>query len=67
MDDYHGVKLADPYRYLEDPDADETKAFVQAQNELSAPFIASYPYRDKFNARLESLAFGEVGGLGSWR
>ncbi|MGI8417243.1 MAG: hypothetical protein ACR2P2_13780 [Nakamurella sp.] len=42
-DQLHGVTIADPYRYLEDPDADRTVAFVDAQNAASAPYLAALP------------------------
>lgn len=40
IDVLHGVEIADPYRYLEDPDDERTRAFVQAQNEVSRPLLA---------------------------
>ncbi|VDK78593.1 unnamed protein product [Litomosoides sigmodontis] len=47
VDDFHGTKVADPYRWLEDPDLNETKEFIEQLNSVSRPFIASSPYREK--------------------
>ena len=57
VDDYHGTKVADPYRWLEDPDSPETVAFVQAQNKLSAPFLET-PVKQQFKSRYSILTVG---------
>jgi prolyl oligopeptidase len=46
-DDYHGTIVADPYRWLEDPDADDTIAWVNQQNALTRKYVDSYAGRDK--------------------
>ena len=51
----HGVKVDDPYRWLEDDNAEETKAWVKAQNEVTFGYLKSLPKRDAIEARLTEL------------
>lgn len=55
VDDFHGQKIADPYRWMEDPDADETKAFVDAQNEITMPFIKKCPIYQKIHDSVKQM------------
>jgi prolyl oligopeptidase len=54
-DDYHGVKVADPYRWLEDLDSPETRAWVEAENKLTFRFLESIPARTAIKERLTKL------------
>jgi prolyl oligopeptidase len=54
-DTYHGVEVADPYRWLEDPDSDETRAWVDAENALTFGFLETIPERARINARVTEL------------
>lgn len=55
VDDYHGTTVADPYRWLEEPDGDRTRAFVAAQNTQSRAFLEALPERDALHERLREL------------
>src|ERR1043166_600895 len=43
VDDYNGVKVADPYRWLEDDNAPETRTWVEAQNKLTVSYLQQIP------------------------
>ena len=50
-DDYHGVLVSDPYRWLEDPDSDQTKAWVEAQNQITLGYLQQIPVREALQKR----------------
>ena len=43
VDDYHGTKIADPYRWLEDQDGEATAAWVATQNRATEAVLAAMP------------------------
>jgi prolyl oligopeptidase len=54
-DNYHGVTVLDPYRWLEDMDSPDTRAWAKAQDELTSRFLNSSHVRAALRRRLESL------------
>jgi prolyl oligopeptidase len=55
VDDYHGVKVADPYRWLEDLDSEETRKWVDEQNKLTFAYLGEIPARNTIKERLTKL------------
>ena len=55
IDDYFGIKVADPYRWLENDSSDATAAWVAAQNEVSSAYLSKIPFRNALKQRLTSL------------
>lgn len=55
VDDYHGVQVEDPYRWLEDDRSEETANWVKAENEVTFKYLNTIPYRDKLKKRCEEV------------
>jgi prolyl oligopeptidase len=55
VDDYHGTKIRDPYRWLEDTDSEQTRAWVQAQNDVTRAWLAQVTSRQDIRERLTAL------------
>jgi prolyl oligopeptidase len=55
VDDYFGTKVADPYRWLENDTAADTKEWVQEQNKATFGFLDKIPYRSKIKERLTDI------------
>src|SRR5581483_11947405 len=53
--DYHGVKVPDPYRWMEDIDSPATRAWVEAEDKLSRDYLSSLPQRDAIARRLRQI------------
>lgn len=51
----HGIPVADPYRWLEDPHSPETQAWIAAQNQYTEHFLAQIPQRRAISERLTQL------------
>ena len=55
VDEYHGTRVADPYRWLEDLDGADTKAWIAAQNGVTDAYLAATPGREQIQQRLTAL------------
>lgn len=55
VDTYHGIEIPDPYRWLEDPKSDETLGWIEAQNRVTADYLAQLPGRERLRQRLTAL------------
>jgi len=54
-DDYHGTKVADPYRDLENVDAEATRKWIEAENKLTFDYLAAIPERNKIKEKMTAL------------
>lgn len=63
VDDFHGTKILDPFRWLEDVDSQDTKSWVSEQNKLTFDYLESIPARTRFKQQLTKLWNFERYGL----
>ncbi|XP_072402029.1 prolyl endopeptidase isoform X1 [Diabrotica undecimpunctata] len=54
-DTYFGTEVTDPYRWLEDPDSEETQAYVNAQNAITRPYLESCPHKLEIKKKITQL------------
>ena len=55
VDDYHGIKVSDPYRWMEDSKSPELQSWIEAENKITEAYLASIPEREKIKNRLTEL------------
>ena len=55
VDTYFGTKVPDPYRWLEDDNAEDTKAWVKTQNKITNSYLDDIPFRSDIKAKVEEL------------
>ncbi len=65
VDEYHGIKVADPYRWLEELDAPDTREWIAAQNALTQKYLGDAKARPQIHARMTELWNYERFGLPS--
>jgi prolyl oligopeptidase len=55
VDIYFGHKVADPYRWLEDDNSPETKAWVEAENKITFDYLSKIPFREALKEHLAEI------------
>src|SRR5262245_472783 len=55
VDDYHGTKVPDPYRWMEELDSKEVADWVAAENRVTESYLQHLPLREPFKTRLTAL------------
>ena len=55
VDIYHGMEVADPYRWLEDSVSEATQQWIRAQNQVTFAYLESLPWRSPIRQRLTQL------------
>jgi prolyl oligopeptidase len=63
VDDYHGIQVADPYRWLEDLGSEATRSWLEAEAQLTETYLAAIPQRRQIRARIGQLYDFEKSGI----
>src|SRR3979409_1008715 len=56
VETYHGTQIADPYRWLEDDNSAQTKAWVAAQNKLTFGYLDRIAFRPQVLSRIRAIS-----------
>lgn len=65
-DNYFGVSVADPYRWMEDLNDENLKIWIEKQNEITQNYISNYPEKEKIKNRLTNIWNFERAGAPSY-
>lgn len=55
VDDYHGTKVSDPYRWMEATDTPDVASWIEAENKVTSDYLAAIPQRDAIREKLTKL------------
>jgi prolyl oligopeptidase len=55
VDNYHGIRIADPYRWLENDTSAATKSWIQSENEVTFGYLSKIPFREGLKKRIEQV------------
>ncbi len=55
VDDYFGIKVSDPYRWLENDTSTETKQWIKTEAQFTQNYLSKIPFRDKIKKRYEAI------------
>jgi prolyl oligopeptidase len=62
IDDYHGTRVADPYRWLEDSDSPEVKSWIDSENAFTRKYLERTelvnPIREQLKKRIDYVRYG---------
>ncbi len=67
VENLHGIEVADPYRWLEDGESEEVRAWTDAQNARTRAVLDALPGQDRLHRHLTGLFAAGVSGAPSFR